>query len=564
MATHYKDLRDMLENIEKQYSNEVAFKIKYKSTIVEVKYSKFIEDVKNFGSYLLSLDLKSKRVAIISSNRYEWCVAYMATATSDLTVVPLDKSLTENEFHSLIERSKSDVIIYENKYQEFIDNEKANPKTSVKKFIDMDIEMNSCYDGGKVLLLKKNAQYNRVKIINDKMRFMIFTSGTTAMSKCVMLSHRNICTNIEQIDDRLDVTKDDTLLSFLPIHHTFECTAGFLYPISKGASIAFCEGLRHIANNLKEFGVTAMISVPALYETMYKKMWKAIIDNKKETQVKVALKASEALLKVGIDMRKQLFKPMIESIGGKARLFVSGAAGINQDVLKGFNDFGIPLYQGYGLTETSPVVSVENSEWSRLGSVGKPLNKVEIKIEEPNEEGIGEILIKSPIVMIGYYENEEVTKNAFSHGWLKTGDLGRMDSDGYLYITGRKKDVIVLKNGKNIFPEELESLVNNMDCVKESIVYGSKMEDNDLELRAKIVYDKDAVIEKYGILQDEELKEIFWNLIKETNKTMPTYKYIKKIMVTDEPLIKTTTNKVKRHEEIKKIIEEELKGVNNP
>lgn len=550
---HYKDLRDMLEKIEKSYSDEIAFKIKYKSTIAEIKYSKFIEDVKAFGAYLLSLNLKQERVAIISNNRYEWCVAYMATATSDLTVVPLDKSLPENEFHSLIKRSNAEVIVYENKYEEFIKHEKDDETSPLKKYINMDIEMNMCYEAGKVLLNRKNSPYYKVKIANDKMRFMIFTSGTTAMSKCVMLSHKNICSNVEQISERLDLNSTDIMLSFLPIHHTFECTAGFLYPISVGAKIAFCEGLRHISNNIREFQITAMISVPTLYENIYKKIWKSIIDGKRETQVRVALKASEALLKVGIDMRKQLFKQIHENLGGKARLFVSGAAAINPEVVKGFNDFGIPLYQGYGLTEASPVVCVENAENSRYGSVGKAFNKIDVKLEEKDEDGVGELWIKSPTVMLGYYENPEETKKVISHGWLKTGDLAKIDSDGYIYITGRKKDVIVLKNGKNVFPEELETLINSIDCIKESFVYGHKNEDDDVELRAKLVYDKDSVLEKYGVIQDEELNEIFWNAIKEINKKMPTYKYIKKITLTDEALIKTTTNKVKRHEEIKTV-----------
>ena len=551
---HYRDLRDLLEKIEKQYSNEIAFKMKYKGSIVEIKYSKFIDDIKSFGSYLLNLNLKNKRVAIISNNRYEWCVAYLATATSDLTVVPLDKSLPKEEFHSLITRSKADVLVYENKYEAFVKAEKENPNSSITTFVNMDFDMNTCYEEGKVILNRKNAPYKKVKISNDKMRFMLFTSGTTSMSKCVMLSHKNICSNIEQITQTLDITKDDTLLSFLPIHHTFECTAGFLFAISRGAKIAFCEGLRHIVGNLKDFGVTAMISVPALFENMYKKVWKSIEDGKRETQVKVAIKASEALLKVGIDMRKQLFKQIHETLGGKIRYFVSGAAAISSEVVKGFYDFGMPIYQGYGLTETSPVISVETAENRKPGSVGKPFKNLDVKIDSPDAEGMGEIIVKGPSVMLGYYENDVATKEVLSHGWFKTGDLGKIDEDGYLYITGRKKDVIVLKNGKNVFPDELENLINNnIECVKECLVYGADLGNDEIELRAKIVYDKDSVVEKYGILTNEELKAIFWEKVKEVNKKVATYKYIKDIIITEEELIKTTTNKVKRFEEIKKL-----------
>lgn len=551
---YYRDLRDLLNKVETKYSDEVAFKIKYRDEIVGVKYSKFIEDVKAFGAYLTTLNMAKKRVAFISPNRYEWAVTYMAVATSNIIAVPLDRALPENEFISLVERSEADVLVYDNKYSEAIEKMKENKDIKVQYYINMDTELNKCISGGKVILTKKDCKYNKIKIDNDKMKFMLFTSGTTSTSKCVMLSHRNICSNIEAITKTLDVTKDDTLLSFLPLHHTFECTAGFLYAISVGAKIAYCEGIRHFQKNLGDFGVTAMINVPVMLENVYKNIWKQIIKSKKEKQVKVALKSSEALMLVGIDVRKNLFKSVHEALGGKIRLIVSGAAGIQPSVAKGFNDFGITLYQGYGLTETSPVVAVESFENTRNGSVGKALPKIEVKVDEPDHEGIGEIWVKGPSVMLGYYNDEEKTKEVMKGGWFKTGDLGKIDKDGFIFITGRKKDVIVLKNGKNIFPEELENLINNnVEYVKESLVYGDEAEDGEVTLKAKIVYDKEQVIENLGIMEDDELKEHFMKKIKEINKKMPTYKYIRDIILTDEELIKTTTKKTKRHEELAKI-----------
>lgn len=551
---YYRDLRDLLNKVETKYSDEVAFKIKYRDEIVGVKYSKFIEDVKAFGAYLTTLNMAKKRVAFISPNRYEWAVTYMAVATSNIIAVPLDRALPENEFISLVERSEADVLVYDNKYSEAIEKMKENKDIKVQYYINMDTELNKCISDGKVILTKKDCKYNKIKIDNDKMKFMLFTSGTTSTSKCVMLSHRNICSNIEAITKTLDVTKDDTLLSFLPLHHTFECTAGFLYAISVGAKIAYCEGIRHFQKNLGDFGVTAMINVPVMLENVYKNIWKQIIKSKKEKQVKVALKSSEALMLVGIDVRKNLFKSVHEALGGKIRLIVSGAAGIQPSVAKGFNDFGITLYQGYGLTETSPVVAVESFENTRNGSVGKALPKIEVKVDEPDHEGIGEIWVKGPSVMLGYYNDEEKTKEVMKGGWFKTGDLGKIDKDGFIFITGRKKDVIVLKNGKNIFPEELENLINNnVEYVKESLVYGDEAEDGEVTLKAKIVYDKEQVIENLGIMEDDELKEHFMKKIKEINKKMPTYKYIRDIILTDEELIKTTTKKTKRHEELAKI-----------
>ena len=551
---HFRDLRELLEHSERLYAKEIAFKTKKKGAIEEVTYAQFANDVRSLASYLLNLNIKNKRVAIISANRYEWAMSYFATLTSDLTVVPLDKSLPEAEFHSLIERSQSDVIIYEDKYTSFIENEKANEKSSVIEYINMDTGLKDCLEKGAKLYSKKNAPYKKVKIENDKMRFMLFTSGTTSMSKCVMLCHKNICTNVEQCSARLPIGPGDSLLSFLPIHHTFECTAGFVYPMANGATIAYCEGLRHIVPNLKEFKPTLMVGVPTLFESMYKKVWKNIEDGGRAKKVKFAIKLSKFLLKLKIDIRKKVFKQIHDTVGGNLRFFVSGAAGISPEVIKGFDDFGIVVLQGYGLTETSPVVAVENLQNRRFGSVGKALEKLEVKLDDMNEEGIGEIMVKGDTVMLGYYENEEATKEVLSKGWFRTGDLGRIDEDGFIYITGRKKDVIVLKNGKNVFPEELEVLINNqIEFVKESMVYGAIIEDNEVELRAKIVYDKEALKEKHGEISEEELEKMFWDKIKEVNKQMPTYKYIKDIILTDEELIKTTTQKIKRFEEMKKI-----------
>ena len=554
---HFKDLRDMIMQTEKKYSDEIAFKMKFRNEVVGIKYSKFIEDIKCLGSYLTTLDLKNKRIGIFSDNRYEWNVSYLAVATSNMIVVPIDKALPQNEFISLVNRAELDVLIYDKKHLPLVEEQKKLSDNPIKYYIGMDDDFNQKIEEGKIVFGRKDNKYNKIKIENDKMKFMLFTSGTTSTSKCVMLSHRNICANIEAIADALDVNSNDTMLSFLPAHHTFECTAGFLYPVSVGAKIAFCEGLRHMVDNMKEFEVTAMISVPLLYEGIYKKLWKQIEKSKKDTQIKVALKASEALLKVGVDMRKQLFKQVHEALGGKIRLLVSGAAAISPEVSKGYNDFGFAMLQGYGLTETSPVVSVERYNHVRKGSVGFPLKKVEVKIDEPDNEGIGEILVKAPSVMLGYYNDKEATDKVLEHGWFRTGDLGRLDDEGYIYITGRKKDVIVLKNGKNVFPDEIELQLNKLPCVTESIVYGATLEDGDVELRAKLVYNKDEFVQEIGIMQDEEIHDMYMKKIKELNKKMPTYKYIKKIIVTDEPLIKTTTNKVKRFEEIKKINSDE-------
>ena len=407
---------------------------------------------------------------------------------------------------------------------------------------------------GKELLKNGNKEFVDAKINNEEMGMMLFTSGTTAMSKAVMLSHKNIVSNVMDIAQTFDIDENDRLLSFLPLHHVFECTAGFLYPLSVGACICFCEGVKHIADNVKEFGITAMISVPAVFEVIYRKIMKSIDKKGKTETVKKGVKISQALLKVGIDVRKKLFKEIHSNLGGKLRLALAGGAALDPETQKGFNDLGITLLQGYGLTESAPVIATETPKNRRIGSIGKKIPSLEVKIENPDEDGVGELLAKGPNIMLGYYENEEATKSTIDKdGWLHTGDLAKIDKDGFIYISGRKKSVIVLNNGKNVYPEELENLLNKVEGVKESFVYEKKDDDGDVKVCTKIVYDRELIKDLYNIEGDDNIREFLWNKVKEVNNLMPKYKYIREMIFTEEELIKTTTLKIKRHEEMKKI-----------
>lgn len=561
------DLKDMLKKSGELYGNRPAFKFKTEkeNEFKVITHKEFRYEVDCLGTKLIDMGLKNKRVAVISENRYEWEVAYLSIACGTGVVVPLDKSLPENEIESLIKRSEVEAIFYSNKYDDIMKKLQNGNETRLKYFISMDLEEknNDVYSErelikeGKELLKNGNKDFLEAQIDSENMGIMLFTSGTTAMSKAVALSHKNICANLMDIASVLEIHEQDTMLSFLPLHHTFECTTGFLYPMYKGACIVFCEGIRHIADNIKDYKVTAMVSVPILYENMYKKMLKGIEKKGKLDTVKKGIKISNILLKFGIDVRKKLFKEIHDILGGKVRLFINGAAALDREVEKGFNDLGFRIAQGYGLTETSPVISAGNDKHERIGSVGKIFPSVEVKIDNPNEEGIGEIVVKGPNVMLGYYENEEATKEVLKNGWFYTGDLGYLDKDGYLFITGRKKDVIVLKNGKNVYPEELETLVARIDGVKECMVYGKPEENDetDLKICVKIVYDAEEMKEAYGAQTDEEIYNKLWEKVKEINKEMPTYKYIREIIFTQEELIKTTTQKVKRHEELKKILQ---------
>ena len=562
--TKYTDLKEMLQKSGEEFGDRPAyiFKTEEKGKFREITHSEFREEINDLGTKLLDLGLKNKRIAVISENRYEWAVDYLAVATGVGVIVPLDKSLPNNEIESLIKRSEVEAIFYSKKYDEVMNKIKEQNETNLKYFISMDLEkeengiksQKELAEQGKALIDNGNRDFLDAKIDNEKMGIMLFTSGTTAMSKAVMLSHKNICSNLADIASVIKVTEKDRFLSFLPLHHTFECTVGFLYPISVGGAICFCDGIRHIAENIKEYKITAMISVPILFESMYKKVMKGIEKKGKLETVKKGMKISQFLLKFGIDIRKQLFKEIHQTLGEDARLFVSGGAALDPEIEKGFNAMGFTMYQGYGLTESSPVIAAEDDKYQRIGSIGKAFPSIEAKIINPDEDGIGELVAKGPSIMLGYYNNEEATKETLEGEWLHTGDLARIDKDGYIFISGRKKFVIVLKNGKNIFPEELETLVNKIEGVKESFVYGRPEDDGDYKICAKLVYDPEVVKEKYGTTDEKELKDILWKEVKKVNKEMPAYKYIRDISVTDKELIKTTTQKTKRAEEIKTVL----------
>ena len=560
----YTDLKDMLKKSGEKYGDRPAYMLltDKEGVYKEVTHKEFRNQVNYLGTKLIDMGLKGKRIAVIGENRYEWGVAYLSIVTGTGIVVPLDKALPENEIESLILRSEVEAIFYTNKYDEIMNRLKRQGNTKIQYYISMDLRNNEnefysfeqLIQEGKKLLDSGNTKFIDANINPEEMQIMLFTSGTTSMSKAVALSHKNIVSNLMDIAATIELNEKDVMLSFLPLHHTFESTVGFLYPISKGCKIAFCTGIRHIAENIKEYKITAMISVPALFEGIYKQVKKGIQKQGKWETVQKGIKISNFLRKFGIDIRNKIFHEIHEKLGEDLRLFVAGGASLDPEIEKGFIDLGFCMYQGYGLTETSPVVAAEDDKYRRLGSIGKAFPSVDAKIFEPNEDGIGELIVKAPTVMLGYYNNEEATKEAIDeNGWFHTGDLARIDKDGYIFITGRKKYVIVLQNGKNIFPEELEALINKIEGIKESFVYG-KPDGNDYKICAKIVYDKDLMKEIYGVEAEEEIKNTIWNEVKKINKTMPAYKYIREIITTDKELIKTTTQKIKRHEEMKTVI----------
>ena len=421
--------------------------------------------------------------------------------------------------------------------------------------MDIEIHTDGVYsqeeliEKGKKLMANGDRRFLDSKIDAEAMSIMLFTSGTTSKSKVVALSHKNICANLMDIASVLDVNEQDTLLSVLPVHHVFECTVGFLLSLYKGTKRTFCDGLRHIVENINEYQVTVMACVPSIYERIFMMIRKQL---EKQGKLQEILEKEEKYKSFSMEERRKVFKEIHEMLGGKIKLFISGAAALDPAIEQKYRLLGLNLVQGYGLTETSPVVGVGSNKYYKTGSIGKAVPSVEVKIQDENSEGIGELLVKGPSVMLEYYGNKKATNEAIKDGWFHTGDLARIDKDGYIFICGRKKSVIVLKNGKNIFPEEMENLVNKIEGVKESFIFGKKQssDKDDIKINVQIVYDKELVKDTYKVTSEEEIYKVLSNKIKEINQTMPKYKAIRGVLLTEKPLIKTTTNKIKRQENL--------------
>ena len=550
----FQNVREIIRYSVEKFADKTAFTIKINKdknvSYKKITYKELNEDINAFGTALLSIGLKGKRVAIIGKNRYEWILSYVTILNGVGIAIPLDKGLPEQEIITSLQRSKADVIIFEENMADLMKKIKDENTTNLKTFILMDniekydfLNIPKLIEKGKEEVKKGNKEYIDAEIDNNKMSVILFTSGTTSLAKAVMISHRNIASNVAALRYEQPFCSTDTNIAFLPFHHMYGSTC-ILLMISAGVNNVFCDGLRHIQENLKEYKVSVFVCVPLILEAMHKKIMNTIDKTGQRKKFEVGKRLSKALLKVGIDVRRKIFKTVLDELGGEVRAVISGAAALNKQVAEDFNAFGIYTVEGYGLTETAPVVAGENIHTMGHNSVGKPLCNVEVKIEDPNEEGIGEIAVKGPNVMLGYYENEEDTKAVLKDGWFYTGDLGYYNKKGYLCIAGRQKSVIVLKNGKNIYPEELENLISELPYVAENMVFGYPKGD-DLIVSAKIVYNKEFF---KGISKDE-IESKIWDDIKEINAGLTKFKHIKKIIVTDEPMIKTTTAKVKRFEE---------------
>lgn len=564
------DLREMLRGSVKKYAERPAFLTKPEigKPYVPVTYAQYGKDIEAFGSKLTEMGVvHDVRVAILAETRYEWYVTYLATVIGMGIVVPLDKELPANEINSMLERSKASVLVYSSIMREKA-IEAAEGLSTLKTLILMDnykneVEPFAVREVGETLppeyswenLRKEGEQlladgyrdYLDYEIDPFELKILLFTSGTTARSKAVMHSHHSICSNLMAMCAMVYIN-DDVCLSVLPLHHTYECTCGFLCQIYRGDTIAELEGLRYLTQNLAESKTTLMLTVPLILEALHKRIWKSIDKQGKRKKVEFALKLSRGLRKIGIDLRKKIFKDIHAALGGHMRLLISGGAAIDPQVLKDLNDFGFLAIQGYGLTECGPIMALNRDVYFMHESAGLPMPGTTAEVFEPDEDGIGEFRSKGPNIMLGYYGDEELTAETLRDGWFYTGDYGYMTEDNFLIITGRKKNVIVTKNGKNIFPEELEALLNRNPEIAESVVSGVEGRNGDLDIVVEIFPDEESVQETLGkqSVTEEETYELINSLVKEMNKDQPVYKKIKSVTLRNEPFEKNTSKKILR------------------
>ena len=571
-SEEHENVPALLDYAADEYGDTTAFILKEKPAgrkgepvYRNISYKDLRDDVCRLGTGLMAKGIRNARIAIIGENSYHWQLSYLAAMSGLGICVPLDKGLPYTELKTSIQKSGSSVLIFDKKHASLADRlraEAADPMaapTAVSTYVCMDegteyLSIRELLDKGEEELAAGNKEFKNLRVDREALSNLIFTSGTTSAAKAVMLCQRNIMFNVFSLKQVEDIRYGDVNIALLPYHHTFGAT-GQLLMYACGVTTVFCDGLKYLQKNFVEYHVSVFIGVPLLMEAMYKKIMAGIRKKGKEKTFERGVKLARMLRKAKIDVRRRLFKDVIDELGGSLRMVVSGASALDATVINGYQDIGIEVVQGYGMTESAPVIAGENLFNRAPGSIGLGFPGMEVEIANPDDEGIGEIIVRSPSVMMGYYQDKAETDKVLKDGWLHTGDLAYLDSNGYIHITGRSKNVIVLKNGKNVYPEEIETIIAELPYVEENIVFGEVRregaDDRDEVLVAKIVYDKDLMKEKYGAETEEQVYAIVDADIDRINSNMPKYKHVHRLMLQTEEMAKTTTGKVKRYEENK-------------
>ncbi len=556
-----KDLKQMIEDTVKLNSSKNAFleKDKLEGEFKPITYKEFYSNINSLGTSFVNMGLKDKKIAVIGENSYNWVVTYFATVNGTGVIVPIDRELRAGEIKNLLSRAGISAVVYSKKMAQTMEEVMMDKKLkeNIEYLIRFDlledeqneISFKRLIKDGERLIEKGERGFLDAEINPETMAALLFTSGTTGLAKGVMLSHRNIVANVYNMSKYVKIQENGIGLSVLPMHHTYEMTCHVITGLYQGMTIAICEGLKYIQKNLEEVSANVMLAVPLIFETIHKKILKkAEVSGKASTMRKMINLSNRFKLYNRPWIVKRIFKDIHKATGGNITQFIAGGAAINPKVIKDYQAMGLPMIQGYGMTENSPILAVNKDRYSKAEAAGLVMPETEIQIYEPNKEGVGEILCKGPSVMIGYYENEEATKETIKDGWLFTGDYGYMDEDGFLYVSGRKKNVIVNKNGKNIFPEEVEYYLNESDYIAETLVHGiDGLRNDDVIVKAEIYPNFEAIYEDMGDISKEEIQNLINGIVEKTNDKMPNYKRVKRFHIRQKEFEKTTTRKVKGH-----------------
>lgn len=562
------NLKQMLSSSVELYGDNVAFMQRFRKDepFREIKYKEAFDDINALGTAMIDIGLKDKRIGVIGDNCYQWATTYLAAVCGTGVVVPLDKELGQDELEQLICEADVSAVFFTSKFEEIFKKMKSDGNTHIEVLVNLNLEedekdvlsWSEMIRNGRKLVCAGDRRFTDAEINAEEMSVLLFTSGTTGIAKGVMLSHRNICEDLMSAPTLLNVNTWDIFFSVLPVHHTYECTCGFLMPLYKGAAIAYCEGLKHIVKNLQEIRPTMFLAVPLIFENLYKNIMKNIRKQNKEGLVRKVIAVNKFTSKIGIDLNKKLLKDILNVFGGRMRVMISGGAAIDPEILEFLNDLGFIAVQGYGLTECAPMAALnpDRRKYMRNKSVGHILPGMEVKIEDKNEDGIGEICIKGPNVMLGYYNMPEETAKVIIDGWFHTGDLGYVDEEDFIYITGRKKNVIITKNGKNVFPEELEYYLAKVPYIAESMVWAQEDDaGQDTVIVATVKPDFDEVenaIGKEDAADSAKVEKLVNDAVDKVNESLPLFKKIRKVVVREEEFEKTTGKKIKRFVETNK------------
>ncbi|MEG0291129.1 MAG: AMP-binding protein [Anaerovoracaceae bacterium] len=554
------DLRELLDSSAKLFASKNAFLVKDKvaKKFVPISYAQFRVDVNALGTSFMRLGLKGKKIAVIGENSYQWVVTYLATTNGTGVIVPIDRELKTKEILNLLNRAEVSAVVCSSKLSKTIDEIKDqidNLEYIIEMDLSEDIDGKLSFDNlikeGRIAVSEGDDSFITAEIDREALCSILFTSGTTGMAKGVMLSHKNITANVYNMSKYVKIVDDGVGLSVLPMHHSYEMTCHVFTGLYQGIAIAICEGLKYIQKNLEEVNATVMLAVPLIFETMHKKIWKqSESQGKAKKMAKMVKLSKKTKLYNNQKLIRKIFAPIHKSTGNNIHQFIAGGAAINPKVIEDYEAMGFPMIQGYGMTENAPIIAVNKDRYSKADSVGMPVPGTDVKIIGQDETGMGEIIVKGPSVMIGYYNNEEATAEAIKDGWLYTGDYGYMDDEGFLYISGRKKNVIVTKNGKNIFPEEVEFYLSESDFIEEVLVHGI-VDDRtgDTVVKAEIYPNYPLIEELRGEIPEEEIREFLKGLIDKINDQMPLYKRVKRFDIRKEEFEKTTTRKIKRYTE---------------